>query len=210
MISSVSSMLLSQRMDGFEDNIMTTLRTVGEFMRVDDIYFDVFDQNGSRVSVNEVHLGPARPNGMTGKDLGALSSEWLSIKIEENGYFIAGDINDLPDEAIKERRALSDIGARALILIPLEINFNLTGLLKVADSKPRTKYDDGVIPQLKVIVELLCSYVRGQEIQIVICRGIEKLSSCRQIETYQMRPVFRIDIAHQVPDVIVAQGRYAS
>lgn len=50
---------------------------------------------------------------------GASGVPWFSSELEENGQLVLNSVDDIPADAVNEKRMLADVGVRAIVLLPL-------------------------------------------------------------------------------------------
>jgi len=185
MVSSISSKLITETADGFELSIESSLRTLGIHLGVERVYFDVARKDdGSLVMSKDVFIdGGTSTHISEGK--GYSKFQYFSKKLSSGEPVIVEDVDLIPPEGAAEKEELLRTGTRSILLIPITMSDQSIGVLGIVDKNPRASWSEGDIASLKVIGDLLSSFVLKNESDRKIREGYELTKeSERKLRSY--------------------------
>lgn len=150
LVSQVSTDFLNVTEDGLGDAIDKMIRKAGDFFEADSAYLYFYDKDGERMAGSCVYSRDERQQE-AGKPPAA--PLWIAEQIREHKAVIIRDIGDLPPGADEERMMFEQRGVRSSIVIPIEHQNKVLGLLGI-ESHTEGKWREDSIDILKILANI--------------------------------------------------------
>ena len=133
------------------DLIQESLELVGHFFDCDRSYVCVLDQNLKKISkVAEWNRGDLRSYSGE-EDMDYDSVGWSLDKIFNDGLLLVNSIEDLPEEAVRERRLMKEWNVQSYLILPIDMQSGYRGYLGVEFVNRQKRWSDFDINNLKFV-----------------------------------------------------------
>ena len=156
LIMSIATQFINLPSDQIDAGIISALKTVGEFTKVDRAY--VFQLSPDGESADNTHEWSAegvtpqiqRLKGLTDSDF-----PWFAKKIRKLETVYVPLVSDLPDEAAAEKKEWEIEGVQSAICVPMVYQGSLVGFVGFDAVKLRKCWPDDAIALLKMVAIIL-------------------------------------------------------
>lgn len=170
----ISTTFVELSADEIDLGIEKALKEVGEFLDVDRSYVFLFSEN--MAYMDNTHEWCAR--GIKSeieslKNVPTIDMPWWIEQVERYNVINISNVNELPDEAIKEKEIFLSQDIKSLICVPLIHGKKLLGFLGFDSVREKRIWDDKAATSLLMLGEIIANALQRK----VIEKQLEKLSS---------------------------------
>jgi transcriptional regulator with GAF, ATPase, and Fis domain len=127
-----STRFINTPSDKVDDEINNILREIGQRYDAEFSWVFLFDGNQDRLCCSHEWTANGKNllkrKGMS--DFGEF--QWLMKKIKENRIVEIGSLDDIPDEAFKEKEYFQKLDCESLIFVPLTYENNVIGFMGIS------------------------------------------------------------------------------
>lgn len=89
------------------------------------------------------------------KNLSVHTKPWWLKEIESKGYILINNIDDMPDEAFRERESYRSRGVRAVLSLPIYLNNKIVGFFGYNKIEDKTNFRDTDLALLYVVSNII-------------------------------------------------------
>lgn len=152
MLSTISNTFINLEPAAMDQGIVDAMETVGDFVHAGC---------GAIFLLEEGHIAHAYSTPQARcltEDMDAFSpteAPWLFRQMQENANVVFNHLDDLPDEAAREKTGLAGLGLNSLILIPMLYNNNLYGALCFAAAERPLPWAEDDLYVLRTFGEMI-------------------------------------------------------
>ncbi|MCX8110230.1 MAG: PAS domain S-box protein [Syntrophorhabdaceae bacterium] len=141
-----------------DDGIVDVLKSIGRYANVDRSYVFQFSDDGKYIS--NTHEWCVKGILSQKKKLQNISSDsmpWFCGKIKNLEIIHIPDIDDIPLDAIEEKRSLSSQKIMSIIAVPIVTGYKAIGFLGFESIRKKTTWSENIISLLKIVGEIFAN-----------------------------------------------------
>ena len=142
LISAISTNFINLPADEIANGIREALGSVGRFIGADRSYVYLFDKERKTAMLAYDWSAWAGRSGV-GREFPVAAFPWSMERLRQFERIIA-NVNDLPPEAIGERRAYEEGGNRSVVVVPMVYNRDVIGALGFGSASERSWTEESV------------------------------------------------------------------
>jgi transcriptional regulator with GAF, ATPase, and Fis domain len=163
LVSSISAGFLLIQPDSAENRVDGFLEKITDFFDVDHCSLVLFSGDGT--SIVETHEYDRSGSVFPGVSLWKTKMPWYTSQLVKGESIQVNGLDDLPDNATKERRFLSDNQIQSIFSVPVKINSNLFGVCTVScRAADRIRQQQEMIKRFRFIAELLVTGIARKHV----------------------------------------------
>jgi formate hydrogenlyase transcriptional activator len=183
LIAEMSTSFLRKPVWEADTEVRAWLGRLGRFFRVDrvNLWWPVEDEPHFRVSY--AWAAPGLPD-VTGAETTGMP--WVVDQVRSGGVLLVERIDDLPDEASRDKQALKAFGTRSFVAVPTEVSDALYGGLTIATLKRECKWSPEVPTQLRLAAEIIVGAILRKQAVDQLRRAKEKAQTYLDIAGVMM------------------------
>ena len=160
LIAGISSRFVSLGTDELDAAIEQALAAVGEFAGAERAHVWLMSDDG--LSARMTHDWSAAGIGLS-KDrfpeLPAVAFPWWLATLEHTGRVVFSSLDELPVEALNERRLLERQGIRSATTVPMFLDKRFFGTIGLSSITHERSWSDETISLLRIVGEILVSAI---------------------------------------------------
>ncbi|MBD3234247.1 MAG: PAS domain S-box protein, partial [candidate division Zixibacteria bacterium] len=158
LIISLSAKFLEIRTDEIDNQLNSTLKQIGEFVKVDRCF--IFQLSEDRKYMIQTHVWCAEGVESQQEKLHSLEVNkfpmWKRKLLKQQHVYIP-DVASLPSEATSERVLLEAVGAKAVLIVPLVHTQNVLGGMGFSMLNTSGKVNDDSIKLLRIVADIVAN-----------------------------------------------------
>ncbi|MDQ6800806.1 MAG: EAL domain-containing protein [Acidobacteriota bacterium] len=162
LISSISTNFINLPPEEIDNGIREALGTVGRFINADRSYVYLFseDRQSARMAYSWTALEGASSSD---RQVAVAEFPWTMQRLLQFQH-IAIEVDDMPDEAAKERQAYEAAGNRSVVVVPMVYNRETHGVLGVG-SASSLKWSEEVVALLRITGEIFINALQRNRVE---------------------------------------------
>ena len=162
LISSISTNFINLPPEEIDNGILEALGTVGRFINADRSYVYLFadDRQTARLAYDWTAADGASSSD---RQVALDDFPWTMQRLLQFQH-IAIEVEDMPDEAAKERQAYEAAGNRSVVVVPMVYNRETLGVLGVG-SASNLKWSDEVVALLRITGEIFINALQRNRVE---------------------------------------------
>lgn len=193
LITSISTNFLNLKLEKLDNKIKQTLQIIGNFVKVDRSYFYLFEDRDKKIknfyewsrkgirSYNDRRQELSLFNLFSHEEYSTILPfvrrqerfsldlfPWLKEKIENFEVIHVPRIEDLPPQAINERKALLEAGIKTFINVPMVAERYIVGFLGFDSISDEKIWSDEDIRLLKMIGEIFVNTIKREHAEKIV------------------------------------------
>ncbi len=158
--------------------INTSLKLIGEFLKVDRCYITQFNPKHKELSNRfEWCADGIEPKFSAVQNLPAEGFSWFMNQINNNHNVILNSIDDIPAEALNEREFYINMGIKSSLVVPLIYNLELQGFVGIDSLTKFINWDDSHITLFRMYGNMLSGTFKRKEIKDNLLASEQKYKS---------------------------------
>jgi len=148
LLSEISTRLVNLPVEQIDQEIEQGLRRAVEFLEVDRGAFMSFQTTGQGFS--QILLG-GRRNSRIAPDLEDQKFPWIGEKLRKGRVVAIPRVDNLPEEASRDRETLKAFGNRSSLLIPLSVGETIFGAVTFGSVRTERDWAEELIQRVRLI-----------------------------------------------------------
>lgn len=205
-IFNLTASFINIRLSDIDDQIVYSLKTIGDFIGADRSYVFLFDDDEMQFMSNTHEYVAEGISSVIDElqDLKTSDYPWWTDNLKKNRAIIVPDVNELPEKAYNEKEIFIRQGILSLFAVPMFFDYRLIGFLGFDMVKQHKVVDDETLELLNITASLFANVLNYQKMELaVIQRGkqLEKLVEQRTQELSNLNKQLRT-IAESSNDVV--------
>jgi PAS domain S-box-containing protein len=195
LITGISTSFITLSSDEIKRGIDEAIEKIGEFAGVDKAFVfsiseDYFSLSGTHLwMVPELNQQIALMNNIPISEF-----SWAIGKLMNFDSVYIPKLNDLPPEAMPEKKILESLYIKSIIIAPMIYGRNLIGGLGFAHLREEKSWDEGIISLLRIIGEIFANAIQRQRTE----KELEKIN----LEKYHQERQIAGGFAHEIRNAL--------
>jgi PAS domain S-box-containing protein len=155
LLSEISTHLVNLPAEQIEREIEQGLRRVVEFLGVDRGGVYIF--SGDRTRISRKYFWGMEGIPESAPILENQKFPWLSEKLRKGEILVIPRVDDLPEEAARDRETLKKFGNRSSLAIPLTVGENTLGAVTFGAVRAERNWPEDLIQRVRLVGEIFAS-----------------------------------------------------
>jgi PAS domain S-box-containing protein len=155
LLSEISTHLVNLPAEQIEREIEQGLRRVVEFLGVDRGGVYIF--SGDRTRISRKYFWGMEGIPESAPILENQKFPWLSEKLRKGEMLVIPRVDDLPEEAARDRETLKKFGNRSSLAIPLTVGENTLGAVTFGAVRAERNWSEDLIQRVRLVGEIFAS-----------------------------------------------------
>lgn len=155
LLSEISTHLVNLPAEQIEREIEQGLRRVVEFLGVDRGGVYIF--SGDRTRISRKYFWGMEGIPESAPILEDQKFPWLSEKLRKGEILVIPRVDDLPEEAARDRETLKKFGNRSSLAIPLTVGDNTLGAVTFGAVRAERNWSEDLIQRVRLVGEIFAS-----------------------------------------------------
>lgn len=206
LIFNLTTSFINIRLSDIDDQIVYSLRSIGDFIGADRSYVFLFDDSEMK-HMSNTHEALAK--GIESvidelQDLNTGDYPWWMDNLRKNKAIIVPDVSELPEEAHNEKEIFIRQNIMSLFAVPMFFDYQLIGFLGFDMVRTQSLVDGDAFELLEIAASLFSNILNYQKSELSlreICKKREELIDDKTLELQKANEQLRI-IAESSNDVI--------
>ncbi len=204
-LADVSSILVNLSSDNFDEKINEALTELGDFFGVERIQiFKLSDDEKHFSSIQEWHKNNVESSQKELQNLSVDRLPWWIEQVKNKEYFTVCDIEELPEEAEKDKKFLHSVGVKSAASVSINIDEELFGWYAFGNLKKDGICEGEKFKYINIFTEVITRAIAKNLDE----RKIEKLTYYDSLTGLYNRRFFeeemrRLDTKRQLPLSII-------
>lgn len=206
LIFNLTTSFINIRLSDIDDQIVYSLRSIGNFIGADRSYVFLFDDTDMK-RMSNTH--EALADGIDSvidelQDLNTGDYPWWMDNLRKNKAIIIPDVSDLPVEAHNEKEIFTRQRILSLFAVPMFFDYQLIGFLGFDMVRTHKVVEDDALELLEIAASLFANILNYQKSEISLremCKKREGLIDVKTCELQKANEQLRV-IAESSNDVI--------
>ena len=160
LVAAISTRFVRIGSHELDEAIEQSLATIGQFVGADRAHVWLMTEDG--LSARMTHDWSAPGVGLTKERFGELpvvAFPWWMGELESFRPIVLATTEDLPAEAINERRMFDKQGIRSAVVVPMVLEKKLFGTIGVSTISRETSWSEETIALLRIVGEIFVSAI---------------------------------------------------
>ena len=165
LIAGISTRFANAADEEIDGAIVEALADIGTFIGVDRTHIIIIDEDG--LSGRMTYEWSVSPNDRRAERYGELSTAafpWWMDRMQRGEVIAIAAMDDLPPEAINERRMLERQGIRGAVFVPMLLEKRFIGSVGCSVIQARVEWRDETLALLRIAGEILVSAVERRRV----------------------------------------------
>jgi diguanylate cyclase (GGDEF)-like protein/PAS domain S-box-containing protein len=158
LVSGISTHFINLSPEEVDAGIDDALAAVGRFTGADRAHVVLLNDGWQAGTMTHEWCGegtPPRKHQLV--DIPVAAFPWTLATLSAGANIVMGTLDDIPPEAVAERRLHESFGTKSGLAVPLIVNRTLTGFLGINYTKVEHGWADDVIALLRIVGEIFAS-----------------------------------------------------
>ena len=158
LIAGISTTFINLAPEELDSGINDALGRIGRFVGADRCHVTLMSEDGQSASMTHEWASataPPRPNVL--RDLPASSFPWLVARLRRLENIYVPSLDDLPAEALNERRLFLRQHVKSVIAIPMVLNHTMMGTVGCSTTEREHAWADETVTLLRIAGEIFVS-----------------------------------------------------
>ena len=163
LVAELSALFVSRSGGDVDRQITDALRRIGEELAVDRITVGEVPTASNQIAVT--HSWTREGVRALPAVLDATAMPWVVSRLRQGRSVAVARPEDLPADAVDDRRTLSTLGTRSLVVVPVPVSDEVTGYLSMAIREERRGLDD-LVARLTLLAEVFASALARRRVEL--------------------------------------------
>jgi signal transduction histidine kinase/ABC-type uncharacterized transport system substrate-binding protein len=160
LLADLSALFVSQPLVEVDRQIQTALLRIGDELGVDRVTVGEYVPHTNAVQVTHSWTRPGVRSLPDVLDRALLP--WIDAQVRRGQAVCLSRPDDLPVEAVRDRRTLAEVGTRSLAIVPLVMSGSVAGLLALATARDERQWSGELAARLTLLAEIFAGAVARQ------------------------------------------------
>jgi len=155
----LSAKLINPPLESIDLAIESSLNLLTEFFDADRCHLGEFSSNQSKIEVSYFYLRPGINIPQT-TDIGENYLPFVYESIKKDRLIAISKPSELPDHAKQERAEFERLGIRSLLVLPLQIDYEVQFGLSLSTITKHIKWEKQSINQIMIVANILANTIQ--------------------------------------------------
>ncbi len=188
LILNLSTSFINVRLNDIDDQIVHSLKSIGEFIDADRSYVILFDDDEMK-HMSNTHEWVA--DGIRSvidelQEIETAKHPWWMDNLLKNKAILIPDVEDLPPEANSERVVFTKQDIRSLFAVPLFFDYRLIGFLGFDMVRTHKVVDEDTFGLLHIAASLFANILNYQKTELASAENRKQLEQLVEQRTQEL------------------------
>ena len=182
MISNISTDFINLPTEAIDSGISSTLETIGRHMGADRSYLFMYDLPKKQLNNTHEWCADGIPSEIDHYQKSPIQDfPWINLQILGGLTVNIPSINDLPEDASREKEAFTSHGIQSLVDVPIAQGKQIFGFIGFDAVREQKAWDEDTILMLRLVGQIISNALMRKEVDRLVIHSKELLLSTQQL-----------------------------